>query len=82
MKLLMWLLLFFLVILALRKKAKPLSSTSNGSQDRAGTTERSDGQPPSETMVCCAHCQLYLPGSEAIVRGGQSYCSVAHADLH
>jgi uncharacterized protein len=32
------------------------------------------------TTVRCAHCQVYLPSNEAISRGGQHYCSAAHAD--
>lgn len=30
--------------------------------------------------VRCAHCQVYLPSNEAIARGGQHFCSAAHAD--
>ncbi len=30
--------------------------------------------------VRCAHCQIYFPSNEAISRGGQHYCSAAHAD--
>ena len=30
--------------------------------------------------VRCARCQVYLPSNEAVVRGGQHYCSAAHAD--
>ncbi len=32
------------------------------------------------TTVRCAHCQVYLPSNEAISRGGQHFCSPAHAD--
>lgn len=31
--------------------------------------------------VRCAHCQVYLPNTEAIARGGHYYCSTAHAEL-
>ncbi|MFZ6690618.1 PP0621 family protein [Undibacterium sp. SXout20W] len=79
MKLFVWLILIVLVILAIRKKSKPLS-TSGG--DGEGASARSFQEPATESMVCCAHCQLYLPASEAVVRAGQSYCSTAHADLH
>ncbi|MFZ6848544.1 PP0621 family protein [Undibacterium sp. RuRC25W] len=82
MKLLVWLILIVLVVLAIRKKAKPPSTPSDTAQEWRGATADSDAQPATESMVCCAHCQLYLPASEAIVRGSQSYCSTAHADLH
>lgn len=39
--------------------------------------------PPSagaERMVACAHCGLLFPQSEALVRTGSSYCSLAHAE--
>jgi uncharacterized protein len=28
----------------------------------------------------CAHCAVYFPREEAVVRGGQEYCSREHAD--
>lgn len=31
--------------------------------------------------VRCAQCQVYLPNTEAVARGGYFYCSAAHADL-
>ncbi|WP_423681427.1 MULTISPECIES: PP0621 family protein [unclassified Undibacterium] len=87
MKLLMWLVLAVLVILAIRKKARPLmqdsirsrdaETTSGAAFDRSATSAQA-----TETMVCCAHCQIYLPASEAVIRGQQIYCSSAHADLH
>ena len=30
--------------------------------------------------VRCAHCQVYLPNTEAVARGGLYYCSQAHAN--
>ncbi len=30
--------------------------------------------------VRCAHCQVYLPSTEAISHGGQHFCSPAHVD--
>lgn len=75
MRLLMWLALAVLVIFAVRKKSQPPS------------TPRSpvSPQPPDlngtgETMVCCELCQVYIPSSEAILRGKKVYCCAAHAD--
>ncbi|MFZ6863400.1 PP0621 family protein [Undibacterium sp. Ji67W] len=76
MKLLVWLILIVLVILALRKKVKPLT-TPVPDEVRGATQE-----PMSENMVSCAHCHIYLPASEAVHRGADVYCSAAHADLH
>lgn len=88
MKLLMWLVLAVLVILAIRKKAKPLTQDSMRSRNAETTSDASSFDMPAtaaapvETMVCCAHCQIYLPASEAVIREPQTYCSSAHADLH
>ena len=88
MKLLMWLVLAVLVILAIRKKARPLTQDSMRSRNAETTSGTSSFDmpattaTPAETMVCCAHCQIYLPASEAVIRGQQTYCSSAHADLH
>lgn len=87
MKFLMWLVLAVLVILAIRKKARPLTQESMRSRNPEMASDASFDMPataaaPVETMVCCAHCQIYLPASEAVIRGQQTYCSSAHADLH
>ncbi|MDE2428606.1 MAG: hypothetical protein KGM99_07760 [Burkholderiales bacterium] len=80
MRVLFWLGLLVLIVLAIKKKSQPL--------ERTGPTYTAPPAPTSskggavETMVCCAHCQIYLPASEAIYRGDQTYCSTAHADLH
>ncbi len=76
MKLVVWLIFIVLVILAIRKKAKPLV-TSMSNEASAVPQE-----PVAENMVSCAHCHIYLPASEAVHRGVDVYCSVAHADQH
>lgn len=79
MNIFLWLVLVVLVILALKKKAR---STLDQAQTRQTPPEQAPGRPAAkaETMVCCAHCQVYLPASEAIYAGEQAYCSQAHAD--
>lgn len=46
---------------------------------------RSPPQPaakaPAESMVRCAHCQIYLPRSEAYMSQGKTWCSAEHAQL-
>lgn len=46
---------------------------------------KSRGVPPptpphTESMRVCAHCGVHLPASEALLLGGQAYCSAAHRD--
>lgn len=78
MRMLFWLGLLVLIILALKKKMQPPKRP-------VATFTSTDTHPHSassaETMVCCAHCQIYLPVSEAVQRGEQLYCSKEHADL-
>ncbi|MES2039227.1 MAG: PP0621 family protein [Pseudomonadota bacterium] len=90
MRILFWLGLVVLIVLALKKKMQPPGAgTSTGSTDKPGHPE-SPASPqnsgtrnaaPAETMVCCAHCQIYLPASEAVQRDERVYCSQEHADL-
>ncbi|MCU6432363.1 hypothetical protein LPB67_01060 [Undibacterium sp. Jales W-56] len=83
MKLLMWLLLALLVVLAIRKKSQPQQPTA-GSDERSsdpGNAGQAPAQQP-ETMVCCEVCQLHVPASEAVYREQRVYCSPAHADQH
>lgn len=39
--------------------------------------------PPPRTVdaraVRCAHCQVYLPSQDAVLRDGAVFCSVEHA---
>jgi len=32
-----------------------------------------------EAMVCCEHCGIYIPASEAVCRDGKTYCSEEHS---
>lgn len=82
MRLLFWLGLVILVILALKKKIQPPAAGSgNPEQPLEPGNAGSQHAGSAETMVCCAHCQIYLPASEAVQRAGQVYCSQEHADL-
>ena len=75
MRLLMWLALAVLVIFAIRKKIQTPSSPVNPVNAR-----QSESSETGEAMVCCEHCQVYIPASEAIMRGEKVYCCAAHAD--
>ncbi|MBI3284087.1 MAG: hypothetical protein HYZ65_04430 [Burkholderiales bacterium] len=76
MRILFWLGLLVLVILAVRKKNRAVTA------DRSEPASAAAEAPAVESMVCCAHCLMHLPASEAVYRGQQAYCSNAHADLH
>lgn len=81
MKLLLWLGLIVLVILALQKKLR--GGRAGNAEGVSGAAQAAaKNESAAETMVCCAHCQVYIPASEAVCRGQKSYCSAAHADLH
>ncbi len=82
MRLLFWLGLVILVILALKKKVQPPANrTGNPEYPPKPENTGSQDAASAENMVCCAHCQIYLPASEAVQRAGQVYCSQEHADL-
>jgi uncharacterized protein len=81
MRWLPWVLLVVLVIWALRKSAGKLGSGA----PRAGRDAPNAGegaQTDAESMISCAHCQVYFPASEAVRRNGQDFCSLAHAEAH
>ncbi|MFZ6872548.1 PP0621 family protein [Undibacterium sp. Di27W] len=81
MRLLFWLGLALLVILALKKKIQPPAASSGHAEPDAPQGPQGPQQGTAESMVCCAHCQIYLPASEAVRRGEQVYCSKEHAEL-
>jgi uncharacterized protein len=89
MKLLLWLGLAVLVYMAVRKNFRSKVPRSNRQSEsaRSDTNQWADEQfstaassKQAETMLSCAHCQVYFPASEAVVRGELNYCSVEHAD--
>ena len=72
-KLLFWIALIVLVVLAVRSKVRGLTRH----EPEAGPASLADG----EAMTCCAHCHVYFPVSEAVRADGQDYCSPAHVRL-
>jgi uncharacterized protein len=73
-RLLFWIALIALVVLALRSKA---GKHARPPQERAAP--QPGGQ--AEAMACCAHCGIYFPASEAVRADGLDYCSAAHVRL-
>jgi uncharacterized protein len=78
MKFLTWL----LIILA----ALMFSRLFNARQAAARRATSQPAQPArtaggAEPMVRCAHCGIYMPRSEALLIGRQTWCSEEHARL-
>ena len=76
-RILFWIALVALVVMAVRAKLRALSA-----RNEASLREEPPRQAPPaqiETMTQCAHCGLHFPASEAVHAGGHDYCSPGHA---
>ena len=85
MRLLMWLGLAVLVYLAVRKSFRNNQTPSRSESAEEGawsdnTFPPSSGSKRVEAMLNCAHCQVYFPASEAVLREAHPYCCKEHAD--
>lgn len=90
-RLLFWIALIILVVMAIRSKLRAAVSARSyhpqpgpGPGPAAGMGGSARAQPrveEAERMTSCAHCGLYFPASEAVHEGGREYCSQAHARL-
>jgi uncharacterized protein len=77
-RLLFWLALAVLVVMAIRSKLRG----SGFKPPHASRQSKPTQQPPAvESMTSCAHCGLYFPASEAIRADGLDYCCPAHVRL-
>lgn len=85
-RILFWLALVFLVMFAIRSKLKGAAPRRQPapqpvppqSQSQA---RRRQGNGDVETMLCCAHCGVFFPASEAVRADGHDFCSAEHARL-
>ncbi len=75
-RLLFWIALAVLVVMALRSKVRSMTVPPPGAQPQPGPA--SDA---GEAMACCAHCHVYFPASESVRADGLDYCSPAHVRL-
>ncbi len=96
MRALIWLILALIVYLALRSKARSMQDNmrnavraefeAQAASQAQNQTRQQRASVPVENMVACAHCQIYLPASEAVhLTTPQSelfFCSEAHLRLH
>jgi uncharacterized protein len=72
-RLLFWLALAVLVVMAVRSKLREIAPKAPPARPRP---PRGEAQP--EKMTSCAHCGLYFPASEAVSADGRDYCCPAH----
>ena len=74
-RLLFWLALAVLVVMAIRSKLR-------GSAIKPPRASQQTPEPAAvESMACCAHCGVHFPASEAVRADGLDYCSPAHVRL-
>lgn len=75
-RLLFWIGLIVLVVMAVRSKLRSMSAPPPGPAERPG-----QALGEGEAMACCAHCHVYFPASESVRADGRDYCSPAHVRL-
>ena len=71
-RVLFWLALAFLVLMALRSKLRGMRMPPPQAPPRKKEL------PAAEAMLCCAQCGLYYPASETVSDHGLDYCCAAH----
>jgi uncharacterized protein len=76
-RLLFWLALAVLVVMAIRSKLRASGIKPPASRSRP----EPQGPAAVESMACCAHCGVYFPASESVRADGLDYCSPAHVRL-
>ncbi|MET3133741.1 uncharacterized protein AAKU55_004031 [Oxalobacteraceae bacterium GrIS 1.11] len=77
-RILFWLALVFLVLMAIRSKLRGAPGPGPGA---AAAPRRTATLPDAESMLCCAQCGVYYPASETVQARGREYCSQAHASF-
>ena len=75
-RLIFWIALAVLVVMALRSKLRGMSAPAPQRHARSGAAP-----DQGEAMACCAHCHVYFPASESVRADGLDYCSPAHVRL-
>jgi uncharacterized protein len=79
-KTLFWIAVFFVVLFASRFLAQH-AAKKRFRDEKAQQAPRNHPLPNSEQMVRCAHCEIFLPRSEALLSNNETWCSEAHAKL-
>lgn len=77
-----WILLIGLVVLAVRAKLKALGARRQPPRDpQQAQAPRQQAVAEIESMAQCAHCGIHFPASEAVHADGHDYCSPGHVRL-
>ena len=78
-----WILLIGLVVMAIRAKLKGLGARQQPPLNRQDEREPPRQAPVAEieTRAQCAHCGIHVPASEAVHADGHDYCSPGHVRL-
>lgn len=79
-KTLFWIAVFFGVIFASRLLAIH-AAKKRFRDEKAQQPPPNNPLPSSEQMVRCAHCEVFLPRSEALLTQGETFCNESHAKL-
>ena len=72
------LLIWVVVIIAALFVTRVLTQKKNNPRPKTGRVPAPKG---AEQMVRCAHCNIYLPRSEALMSNDHTWCSLDHAKL-
>jgi uncharacterized protein len=78
-RVLFWILLVGLVVMAVRAKLKGLAARQQPPLQQQ--PRRQQPVAEIETMTQCAHCGIHFPASEAVHADGHDYCSPGHVRL-
>lgn len=80
MRLLFWIALVILVVMAIRAKLRA-EVRRHGAAVRRDDQRQAPAAAGAEAMARCAHCHVYFPSSEAVRADGLDYCCPAHVRL-
>lgn len=81
-KVLFWIILIIAILFIARIAARHKQNSEIDNDQPKQAKKR--GAPPvehAENMVRCAHCGIHMPRSEAVLSGGNTWCSTDHAKL-
>ncbi len=81
-RILFWLALAFLVLMAVRSKLRGMQQgMPPPRRDEAAPRAAAPADAVAEAMLCCAQCGVYYPASETVQAKGRDFCSQAHASF-
>jgi len=83
-KLVFWIVVILVVLVGARilgRQAAARQARAQGRHPAAAPRPAGRSTAAAESMVRCAHCGIHLPRSEALMLGGDTWCSQEHARL-